>query len=332
MKIKREQLLQELESVTPGLSRRAIPILEQTDCFIFKNGNVRTYNDSIACTRSVCLPVEGAIPAKSLLRLLHRLRLMWLDVESTDTELRMQGYDWQCGLYVKKKIYAPNTQQPRQWQRLPHRLAEALEWVAPCVSQNYSKFNLTCIHIHPEYVEATDGRKATRYTLKTGVSCPLLVIGEDVRPVVESKPTEWGKTKEWVHFRNPQGLVISCRYNPEEYPDLSHHFDVKGPTITWPIELEDTLERAAIVKNNEDPYVTISLHKKKATIIAVAKLAHTQETLKIDYDGSPFTFAICPTLLSEMVRHCGCQCVIGKERLYAGRGRVAYVTTYNKTE
>ena len=61
MKINREELLNQLESVLPGLSTREI--IEQSSCFVFMNKEVITYNDEISCSHKSRLDIEGAIVA-----------------------------------------------------------------------------------------------------------------------------------------------------------------------------------------------------------------------------------------------------------------------------
>src|SRR5687768_12406403 len=58
MRVDRENLLRALESVTAGLAHREI--IEQSGSFVFKDGNVITFNDEIACTATSPLKIQGA--------------------------------------------------------------------------------------------------------------------------------------------------------------------------------------------------------------------------------------------------------------------------------
>ena len=80
MRINREELLKALESVTPGLSPKEIQ--EQTNCIVFHEGQIITFNDEISCSRESPLgDIEGAVRAIPLLTLLSKLTEEEIQVE-----------------------------------------------------------------------------------------------------------------------------------------------------------------------------------------------------------------------------------------------------------
>jgi hypothetical protein len=70
-RINREEFLRNLESVEPGLSPREI--LEQSSCFIFQKGWIKTFNDEVACKIKSPLKLEGAVQAAPLLAILSAI-------------------------------------------------------------------------------------------------------------------------------------------------------------------------------------------------------------------------------------------------------------------
>ena len=79
MKINREELLNQLESVQPGLSIREI--IEQSSCFVFQDGKVITYNDEIFCSQKTPLKIKGAVLAAPLIALLRKMVETEVDIE-----------------------------------------------------------------------------------------------------------------------------------------------------------------------------------------------------------------------------------------------------------
>ena len=80
MRINREELLHQLETVAPGLSQKAI--IEQSNCVVFQDGKVQTFNDEVSCCTDCCLKITGAVKAKALLELLRKLSEDQLDIET----------------------------------------------------------------------------------------------------------------------------------------------------------------------------------------------------------------------------------------------------------
>ena len=81
MKVNREELLRNLESVQAGLSRREI--LEQSDCFVFGGKRVVTYNDEVSCRGPSGLDdsFRGAAKADKLLEVLREYPVEGVEVD-----------------------------------------------------------------------------------------------------------------------------------------------------------------------------------------------------------------------------------------------------------
>ena len=56
--------MHKLEAVSPGLATREA--IEQSSCFVFKDGRVMTFNDEVACSIDCELGFDGAVAAKPL--------------------------------------------------------------------------------------------------------------------------------------------------------------------------------------------------------------------------------------------------------------------------
>ena len=64
MKVLRKKLLEELQIADIGLAAK--PTIQQSDCYVFQNGEVITYNDEVACHTKCSLGITGAVNAKKL--------------------------------------------------------------------------------------------------------------------------------------------------------------------------------------------------------------------------------------------------------------------------
>jgi len=69
--VKRIELLGCLELLTPGLAKKEL--IEQSACFVFRDGLAQTFNDEVACSMKADYGIEGAVPAEPLLNLLRQL-------------------------------------------------------------------------------------------------------------------------------------------------------------------------------------------------------------------------------------------------------------------
>ncbi len=330
MKTNREQLLKELESVIPGLSSKEI--IEQSSCFIFDDKHIKTYNDEISCSIKTSLNVKGAVQAQPLIEILRKLKEeeIEINVAKDGAELEITGKKRKAGIVMEKEILLPvdTVEKPKHWNKLNSKFSEAVSLVQNCVGKDETQFMLTCLHIHPDFIEACDNYQVGRFKIKTGITTPTLIRKESIKHIIHFDMTEFSETKSWIHFKNPAGLVISCRrYVEEKYEDVSNILKVKGTTTILPKGLKEAAEKATVFCKDElaDNDVTITLNPGKLKIKGQNSQGYFWEVKKIKYSGATMKFSISPELLIEVIKRKN-ECVINNERLKITDGSFEYVT------
>jgi len=332
MNINREEFLNNLEAVKAGLSPREF--IEQSSCFVFADGQVMTFNDEVACRKEVGLKLSGAVQAAALLDILGKITDEELKIrENEKGELEFAGKRKRFGITKDAEIFLPidRVETPEKWAPLPKEFTEAVGLVQHCVSTDESRFVLTCIHIHPEYVEACDNLQIMRVKLPTGVKESILVRGSSLNHIVSLGMDQMAVTKSWVHFKNQSNLIFSCRLYREDYPDLGAQIKVKGHDITIPKGVKEASERAAVFASNKsgDPLVGVSLTAGQIEISGEGLSGWYKERKGVAYEGPPMTFVIAPTLLMHISEHHN-EARIGDSKLKVNGGHWAYVTVLGK--
>ncbi len=328
MRINREQLLKQLESIMPGLSTREVSV-EQSSCFAFKDKTVMTYNDEIACTQKSCLPIEGAVEAIPLISLLRKLQEDELEMDIKKEQLLIKGKRKRAGIRMETEILLPidSVEQPQTWKSLPDEFAEAVSIVQQCAGKDETRFSLTCVHLHPKWVEACDGYQAARFRIKLDVEEPTLVRRESLKYIISLDMTKFSETKNWIHFKNSSGLILSCRRWVEDFPKLSKLLKTEGTTTTFPKGLIDAVDKAHVfsAEDEDTDHVTITLQPNKLKITGRGATGFYQEIKKVKYKGPALAFAIAPDLLIDLVRkHNTFQ--VTTDKLKVDVGKYSYVT------
>lgn len=327
VKINREQLLKEVEAVLPGLSKKEL--IEQSDCVVFKDGRIFTYNDEVACSVATNAALKGAIAAEPLAELLRKRKDDDLEMETSKKDLTVKGKRFKASIRMQKKILLPikAIKEPKTWKKLHTKFGEALKYVMGCAGKDESQFALTCVHINPKFVEACDNQQIGRFKMKTGFKKAILVRKNALRYIVSLDMTEFGETKNWVHFRNPAGLVLSCRRYLDEYPDMSAILKVSGDDAVLPKGLREAVACAEIfsTENVTDNLITVSLSKNKLKITGEGASGSYTEHKKITYSGADMSFKIPPALLVDLVNRSN-RCEVTQSRLKIELDKFVYVT------
>lgn len=310
-KINREELLRALEAVQPGLCQREG--IEQGTAFCFQSGTVFTFNEELAC-RAVC-PLDksltGAVKADKFLEMLKKLSETDLDVECTDSELIVKGKGRKAGFTMEAEILLPvkDVEIPKEWHDLPDGFAEAVAVVQGCTGGEKAEFDLTCVHLHPKWIEACDGVQACRWRMATGLTEPALVRASALKAVVTMGAEQFAETPSWIHFRRGNGkeagsVALSARRYLEEYRDLGPILKVAGTPTRLPEGLEEAADKAVVfsVENTDANLATVELKQGRLTLTGQGMSGWFKESRKCEWQGDPIKFLISPVLLQEVVK------------------------------
>lgn len=319
-----------------GLSPR--DIVEQSSCFVFKDGEVITYNEEVACRQKINLKITGAVVAQKMVELLRRMIEDEIDVDQEDGELLLTGKRRQAGLAMDKEILLAidKIERPTKWAKLHEDFTDAVRVVVQCAGRDESMFSSTCVHIHPKWMEASDNYKMARYHLKTGMSKEALIRSTAINSIVQLGMTEFNESETWLHFRNPAGLVVSClRYaDVDEFPDISPWLKAKGHPSVLPKGLSEALSRARIFsseKTDEENQVSVELKPGKVRVRGEGASGWYAETKKLKYDGQRLKFQIAPQLFMDLLKQHN-ECEISPETIKVNGGKFVYVASLDITD
>ena len=326
MLIDAKELLNQLEWVVPGLDKKEL--IEQSSCFVFRDGKVWTFNDEIACSVKCDLKVEGVVFAEDLMKILRSLKDDKISIDIKQNKLLLQAKQARGATLFSKDILLPIdvVEVPKGWRPLPEEFIDGLKLVHTCASRKSAQAELTYVHIHPEYIEACDGVQAGRYLVAMPMKNPFLVEESSLRHILTMSPKKIGLTPRWVHFRNAAGFTISCRRNRDVYENLGELFDVKGEPFTIPKGLKDDISiQEWLASRTDDHRVLVTLEKGYMLIRADTSATWWVKRRRVHYDGPRLTFLIDPKLLVAIAEQFE-DCEITDKRLLVNCGRLKYVT------
>lgn len=334
MKINRESFLNDLNMVKAGLSPREL--IEQSSCYIFQNRMVYTFNDEVSCRKEIGLNITGAVQSTTLLSILEKMEDEELKVrENENGELEFRGKGKGFGITKDAEIFLPidRVEVPEKWKDLPKEFTEAVGMVGHCVSMDESKFILTCIHLHPDYVEATDNLQIMRCNVVTGLKESVLIRGTSLAHITSLAMDKFSLTKSWIHFKNEQGLIFSCRRYSENYPELQKFLTFKGHKIVIPKGLMEASDRAGVfaVDKTGDPLIEVSLREGKIRITGKGLTGWYKEVRSVAYGGPPLAFVISPELLKQISeKHSDAE--LTEDKLKVVGGSWVYVTVLGRPD
>lgn len=258
MTVERKVLLENLKLAMPGIESGNV-VLQGSDSFVFHEGKLFTYNDSVAVLvpiESVGLvgeDIEGAVHAKEFYNVISK----FTNDEITFTVKDEKTWVIKCGrakveltlldFDFKKRLDGVSPSDDN-WIELPKEFMESL---AIC-KMNSNKSTIAGIYVRDTNMLSTDGYQINVCTLSKNL--PKFWIADasatELLKLTGLKEIQIGRT--WVHFRTENGVIFSVKtLNDANYPyaKVMALIDSSAPTddtfhATFPQSLFSAVERA----------------------------------------------------------------------------------------
>lgn len=325
--VNREHLLSALDFAKGGLAQREI--IQQSTCFIFKDGLIQTYNEKTCCRIPSPLGsnLTAAIPSAPLLEILGELPEEELQVSLKNNQLQLKGRGRVAKINIEARIYldVDSIEQPLEgakgegWTPLHDDFCEAISIVQQCAMFKGGEAALSCIHIHPQWVEACDLARVCfcRFALSTLFPESVLIRRESVQNLGNMGASRFAITNGWVHFEGPRGAVLSCRRYTDvvDFPDLSPNVQIVGQPLEFSKSLPDELKRAQIFASpdgEDNNFLRIDVYQtlngkdggKKGEMRLEGKGPAGSYTCRkgAGYQGEDMTFYIPPQMLLDILK------------------------------
>ena len=301
MKVNREQLLQEIGEVKPGLGNGTA--VQNSDCLTFHKGKVRSFNDQVSIQHPCCLKIDATVKAEPFFQLLSRLVDEELEVECSES-LTVSTKRSKASLTLEQIENPMEVKLPKQTIPIVKGMNEALSFCQFSAGKDMSRAELINIHLHKNIVESCDGFRLTRYKMKKFLPSELFIPASIVKDLVGYEVSSYGETEGWIHFLGESGLVFSCRTTKNKYPDLDALCNVEGTKLQLPKGMTKAIERAEIFSETEfgqDGQVTVTILERKLILEGKNVYGKYRERLPLKYKGDTIQFVIHPSLLKELL-------------------------------
>lgn len=301
MSVDRKKILESLQAVRPGLANQEV--IEQSNCFIFVDGMVYTYNDEIAVSNPVDLDINGAVSAKELFELLSKIKDDKVDIEIDKGELIIAGAGT-AGIRLQEDVTLPFLELPEDldWGEVPVDFSEALQVCIFSAAPESVSAILNSIHVSKGYAESCDNFRITRYYLDSDLE--LLIPASSARIISGYTFSFCSKYDGWIHFESEEGLRFSCRTYEEDYPHLDEYLDVDGDEVELPKGLSGMLDCSGIFSQTDDSnLVEIDIQKGKCIVRSENEKGwYESPPAKIEATEVDFVFSMNPSILKDILK------------------------------
>ena len=323
--IKREELIDALTKVKPGIANKEI--IEQSSHFIFEEGRVWTYNDQIAISQEFQSHLAGAVKADEFYKLLNKLEDDDLGISVQAGEFSIQGKTVTAKIKIDPEIKLQPIQAPginsKNWQILPEDFNDSISLCLFSASRNMIRPELTCLYVTGKTVFSTDTFRATKREMQSKVKEDFLLPAIAAKELIKYNVYKvFTDTEGWLHFTNKEHTMFSCRtFADVKYPEkIWDFFDIKGEKINLPDSFEQVIDRVATLVTADfdlDRFVDLTIEDGVLTCKGKGPHGSVSETVDINYNGKDIDVKVHPDFLMEILKQLDSM-TIGERLLFQG--------------
>lgn len=322
MTISRKVLLDSLKKAMPGIESGNAKV-QGADAFIFHEGKIFTYNDSIAVSIPLEIEglvdegVEGAVHADEFFKTLSKFSADELNLVVSENgswlikcgkakiEMTLMTFD-----FAERLEGVTPDDDEKNWAELP---SDFIEGIGTC-KMSANKTPMSGIYFSGKEMLSTDGFQINRYVLKSEKDLPTFWISDNsANELIKfdniKKVQQQGS---WVHFKSEDGSIFSVKtLDAQKFPieKLMKLMDTSKPkeddlNATFPTELFEAIDRADVFAMNISDHSAIRLVLTSEKIEVSAERSSGKYLEKVAWGEDfkekidPITLYVDPTMMS----------------------------------
>jgi hypothetical protein len=311
MRIIREQLVNILASLRPGLSKKSI--IQEMSHFVFTGKDICTYNDRTCIVYPYETDFSCSVKGEEFYKILYGVSEDEVEIGVEDNYLKVGSKRLKAGLSTlideKEKVEPMIASIKRsvkklKFSKLPSNFIDGSFLSMFSTSKDMTKGVLNCVCYHDDNIFSTDALRVSHFKMNSTVPFSLIHY-KNVIDLVKFPVVETALGTSWIHFRTENGVTFNCRVLLEEYPEhIEQYFDIEGVTVPLPSKLKEVVETVTILAEGDiDTSKVIKVDIAKGIIKCTAKKERgwIENSMEINYKDKPITFYINPIFFAQIL-------------------------------
>lgn len=312
MKIKKDKLLEALETVLPGLAKKEI--VDQLTHFAFSGSDIITYNDKICILYPLETEFVCSVRAEDFYKVIKAMEAPELEITHDEGKLKISGGRTKASIKTQKggdifdAVEDLGVYEIRKMHFLPDDFIEALRLNLFSASKDMTDIKFTGIFVDKDCVVSTDNLRVSQYILSESIETIFLIPASAAEELVKLPVVEFLHKNGWAFFRTKDEILFCSRLlDHGEYPDLQDLLDFDGVKLELPEKLEDVISTALIMSEGEtDAERLIEIEVNAKSIRCRGENDRGWIENELDHSlvlKTPLQFEINPTFLLMIMKH-----------------------------
>jgi DNA polymerase III sliding clamp (beta) subunit (PCNA family) len=310
MKVNREQMLNVLAKVKPGLAKKEV--IEEMGNFFFTGDFVAAYNGQVCVIHDQTTDFKGSVPADTLYKLLSKVTddEIEITVEDDKMKLKSPSLNSELSMVLQSEIEEvikaiDSNNQEIGWKDVPKDFADGAALCAFSASKDDTLGTLTCVMVRGDMLYSCDNIRTSKYKMEANMAERLFIKASTIKELVDYKLTKYKETEAWIIFWDEGSIIFCVRKIIGEYPDVEQLYQMeydKGE-IPIPATLKKSIDVVSLAIDGDsiiDKSVIVKIESGVITCRGRNAKGFIEHKTPVEYAGEPFTFRINPLFLYQV--------------------------------
>lgn len=314
MKIQKQKMVQIIELVRPGLSKKEV--IEQASHLVFSKNEIVTFNDNLSISHPFKCDVEFSVRGDDFYKIVSGISEPEFDVTLNDTTLNIKSKETKAALstiigeaaQVTRLIEAIRecTSGKTFWSPLPAEFLKGIHLCSFSASTDLTTGVRSCCAIKDDSIYTTDNIRASIYIMDADMA-EIMMPAKSVTELIKYPVVEYGVSENWAHFRTKDGVVFNAKMMKGEYPfkAIAGLFNDVPPLLTFPAELSEVVASITSLAEGDgdiDRSITVTVNDGAITCKAQKERGWITKTIDTTYKGETFVFMVNPLFFSQILK------------------------------
>ena len=217
MEVHREDLLDVLNLVRPGLSQKEI--IEQSNHFIFDKDQILAYNDELLISYPFDIEIQCTVDASLFLKLVSKMSSETISMEVKKGILEVWNEKTNAHIPVIEESeileHIKNVTKEfdgADWNRLSPDFIEGLRLCAFSADTDRTNGTLTCVRVEGKDIMSGSRNRVSWYQMDKEVPEDFYIEAVLIQELSRYEDiSSYTLSKAWAHFKSEGGVTFSAR-------------------------------------------------------------------------------------------------------------------------
>lgn len=309
MKINRQELINILNSIKPGLSKKAI--VEQATHFIFTGHEIITYNDRICIIYPFTTDFSCSVPAEEFYKILSNIHREEISIDYKEQKLYIKAKGINAGIVtdtgdsILKMVDILDLDYAIEFQNdIPEDFIHGMSMCMFSASKDMTIPVLSCLFVNGKNIASTDDYRISQYKMKSRIKGKFLIPATSVMELVKFDIVKYSILDSWVFFFTKENMCFCAKTIKGDFPDYEPFIkDFDEISIALPEDSKEMIEAACILSEGDteqDKEIDIQIKDNIISIKGENKIGWVESQTSVKFDNNA-KFCINPFFLLKIL-------------------------------